>query len=59
MDKFEKFYEEEMSKLERYIEYNENRPKSLYTEEDLRMFDDYIRHSNEWLRKLKRVIDEE
>lgn len=59
MDKLEKFYEEEKSKLESYIEYNEKRPKSLYSEVDLRLFNDYIRHSSEWLRKIKRLIDEQ
>lgn len=56
-DTLEKFYEQEKSKLERYIDYNQNRNKSLYTNEELEKFNDYVRHSSDWLRKIKQLID--
>ena len=56
-DRLEKFYEQEKSKLERYIDYNQNRNKSLYTNEELEKFNDYVRHSSDWLKKIKQLID--
>jgi hypothetical protein len=56
-DTLEKFYEQEKSKLGRYIDYNQNRNKSLYTNEELEKFNDYIRHSSDWLKKIKQLID--
>ena len=56
-DTLEKFYEQEKSKLERYIDYNQNRNKSLYTNEELEKFNDYVRHSSDWLKKIKQLID--
>jgi hypothetical protein len=57
MDNLEKFYEQEKSKLERYIEYNQNRDKSLYSFDEIEKFNSYITHSSDWLRKIKQLID--
>lgn len=57
MEDLKKFYEQEKAKLERYNEYNQNRNKSLYSFEELEKFNYYARHSSDWLRKIKLLID--
>lgn len=58
-DRIKKFYQEEKDRLDEFIRYNETRDKGLYSEEEMEKFNDYIRHSKDWLRKIKRVIDGE
>jgi hypothetical protein len=57
VDNLKKFYEQEKSKLESYIEYNQNRDKSLYSFEEISKFNSYVSHSSQWLEKIKRLID--
>ncbi len=57
MDNLEKFYEQEKTKLESYIEYNQNRDKSLYSFDEISKFNSYVSHSSQWLEKIKRLIE--
>ena len=57
MENLEKFYKQEKDKHERFVEYNQNRNKSLYSAEELTQFDSYIRNSSDWLRKIERLIN--
>ena len=38
MENLKKFYEQEKTKLESYIEYNQNRDKSLYSFDEISKF---------------------
>jgi hypothetical protein len=52
-----RFYEQEKKKHESYVEYNDNRNKSLYSTEELEKFNTYIRDSAQWLRKIENLIN--
>ena len=57
MEDLNKFYKQEKEKHERYVEHNQNRNKSIYSVEELKQFDSYIRHSSDWLRKIEQLIN--
>ena len=57
MEDLKRFYEQEKKKHQSYVEYNFNRNKSLYSTDELEKFNDYIRHSSEWLRKIENLIN--
>jgi hypothetical protein len=57
MEDLKRFYEQEKKKHQSYVEYNDNRNKSLYSTEELEKFNDSIRHSSEWLRKIENLIN--
>ena len=52
-----RFYEQEKKKHKSYVEYNDNRNKSLYSTEELEKFNAYIRDSAQWLRKIENLIN--
>jgi hypothetical protein len=57
MDNLKKFYEQEKKRLQSYVEYNDNRDKSLYSTDELEKFNADIRHAAQWLRKIEKVIN--
>lgn len=57
MEDLNKFYKQEKEKHERFVGYNQNRNKSIYSAEELKQFDSYIRHSSDWLRKIEQLIN--
>lgn len=57
MDQLKEFYEQEKAKLDSYIEYHQARDKSMYDNDEIEKFNSYIKHSSDWLRKIKQLID--